>query len=100
MILSVTQNGVDYDKHNFIYQYYSISHVFPRSGPADGRGGTINVIGAGFKKGMGKCRLNNTEYDPISSEPTIIKCPLPPAEGGNDTFANVDFAFSANGQNW
>lgn len=67
MIVSVTQNGVDYDDHHFEYTYYSVSRAFPRSGPSDGKGGTIIVHGEGFRPSAGPlCRMNGTEIKPTA----------------------------------
>lgn len=101
MILQVTWNGVDYDENHFQYSYYSVHRAFPRSGPANGKGGDIVVSGQGFRPDAGpRCRLNGTEYAPLSVSLTEIRCPMPAAEPGDAYFGNVDFAVTPNGHAW
>lgn len=101
MILQVTWNGVDYDQNNFQYSYYSVHRAFPRSGPSDGKGGDIIISGQGFRpEANPKCRLNNTEHNPLSVSATEIRCPMPPAEPGPTFFGNVEMAISPNGHAW
>lgn len=101
MIVQVTQNGIDYDDHHFAYSYYSVHRAFPRSGPSDGKAGAVIVSGQGFRPNAGpKCRLNGTEYTPLSVSRQEIRCPIPPAEGGKDFYGNVDFAITPNGMSW
>ena len=50
MILQVTWNGVDYDSNQFTYTYYAIHKAFPRSGPSNGKGGDIIIMGQGFRE--------------------------------------------------
>lgn len=101
MIVQVTQNGIDYDEHNYKYSYYSVHRAFPRSGPSDGKAGAISVSGQGFRPNAGPlCRLNGTESKPLSVTHDTIRCKVPPAEAGPDYYGNVDFAISPNGQSW
>lgn len=101
MILQVTWNGVDYDENHFQFTFYSIHRAFPRSGPSNGRGGDIIVSGSGFREDTNpSCMLNHTMYEPVSVSKNEIRCPMPPAEGGDSFFGNVDFAVTANGITW
>lgn len=101
MILQVTWNGVDYDNNQFQYTFYSIHKAFPRSGPSNGKGGDILIIGEGFREDTNPaCKLNNTVYDPVSVTPTEIRCPMPGAIEGDDFFGNVPLSVTANGINW
>ena len=101
MVLQVTWNGVDYDENHFQYSFFSIHRAFPRSGPSNGKGGDIIVYGEGFREDtLPSCKLNNTQYDPISVNSTHIRCPMPAAEEGESYFGNVDFAVTANGISW
>ena len=71
----------------------------PRSGPSDGNGGDIIVEGFGFKNDSGAmCRLNNTDYLPVSVTWKEIRCPMPKAQGGDKYFGNVPFSVSPNGK--
>lgn len=98
MTVQVTQNGVDYDNHGFEYSYYSVERYFPKSGPSDGKTGSIVVYGQGFKpQAKPMCKLNGTEHTPTSVTHKEIRCPVPPAEAGKDFFGNVDFSISPNG---
>jgi len=101
MQIQVTFNGKDYDKNGFALILYKIDKVFPRSGPSDGSGGDIIVSGQGFRPEVNpRCMLNGTVYEPTSVKWTEIRCPMPPASQGPDSFGNVEFAVSANGENW
>lgn len=53
MKLQVTFNGVDYDHSGFLFNYWSINDVYPRSGPSDGTGGDIIIEGHGFRNNSG-----------------------------------------------
>jgi len=41
--------------------------------------------------------LNDTVYEPVSVSSTEIRCPMVPAQEGDDYFGNVNFAVSING---
>lgn len=101
VVLAVTWNGVDYDENNFEYSFYSIHRALPRSGPADGTGGDILILGEGFRADTNpRCLLNRTIYEPVSVTPTEIRCPMVAAQEGDDYFGNVDLAVTANGIKW
>ena len=101
MKLQVTFNGNDYDKNGFNFILYKIEKVYPRSGPSDGTGGDIIVQGQGFRPEVNpRCRLNGTDYEPVLIKWDEIRCPMPPAQGGDDFFGNVEFAVAANGETW
>jgi len=73
----------------------------PKSGPSDGKTGSIVVSGQGFKpSAKPMCKLNGTEHAPVSVTHKEIRCPVPPAEAGKDFFGNVDFAITPNGAAW
>ena len=101
MKLQVTFNGNDYDKNGFTFILYKMDRAMPRSGPSDGTGGDIIISGQGFRPEVNPlCRLNGTVYEPISIKWNEIRCPMPPAEQGEDFFGNVEFAVAANGETW
>ena len=43
VLVQVTFNGEDYSENKFIFNFYSIRKMFPRSGPSDGTGGPILI---------------------------------------------------------
>ena len=47
--VQVTFNGEDYSDSNFTFYFYKINGVFPNSGPNDGSGGPILILGDGFR---------------------------------------------------
>lgn len=80
MNLTVTFNGADYDNNGFIFNYWSIDNVYPRSGPSDGTGGDIIIEGHGFRNNSGiQCRLNGTIYEPTAVYWNQFRCPVPKA---------------------
>lgn len=101
MKVQVTFNGKDYDKNGLNFILYKIDKVFPRSGPSSGLGGDIVISGQGFRPEVNPlCRLNGTIYEPVLITWKEIRCPLPPADDGEDFFGNVEFAVAANGATW
>lgn len=94
--LQVTFNGDDYSDNNFIFFIYRINGVFPNSGPSDGSGGPILILGDGFRNDPMEmnisCKLNGTEYAPLKIEEKVISCPVAPANRVGETFpTRVDF---------
>ena len=78
--MQVTFNGEDYSDNNFTFNFYKISGVFPNSGPTDGNGGPILILGDGFRSEMNiVCNFNGSSYAPIDINIKYIKCPIPPA---------------------
>lgn len=101
MLLQITFNGVDYDDHGFTFVFYHIQDAFPRSGPSNGLGGDILISGEGFRpEQVPKCRLNKVVTDPVSVTWNQIRCPMLPHPSGPTFFGAVDFAVTANGQDW
>ena len=101
MKVQVTFNGKDYDKNGLTFILYKIDKVMPRSGPSSGLGGDIVISGQGFRPEVNPlCKLNETVYEPLLVTWKEIRCPMPPAEAGDDFFGNVDFAIAANGVTW
>lgn len=97
----MTFNGIDYDSNGFSFIFYKIDQIVPRSGPSSGEGGDILIKGQGFREEVHpQCLLNGTVYEPINVTWTEIRCPVVPAQGGDDYFGNVDLAVSINGVNW
>jgi hypothetical protein len=91
--VQVTVNGEDYSDNDFIFSFYSIVKAFPRSGPADGSGGPILILGSGFRNDSKIiCQLDKVNYDPISVNSTVIQCPMIASSQGPNFFGNVDFA--------
>jgi len=98
--VQVSFNGEDYSENNFTFSFYNIIKAFPRSGPSDGSGGAIQIIGSGFKNETEiLCSLDKTLYEPLEVHPKMIKCPMVKAKKGNDFFGNVDLAIVIDG-NW
>lgn len=61
VLVQVTFNGKDYSDNNFTFFFYNVVRAFPRSGPADGRGGVISIQGNGFRNGTEIwCNLDST----------------------------------------
>lgn len=101
MKLQLTMNGVDYDNNNFTFTFYSISSMFPKSGPSNGLGGDIIINGLGFRADTTPlCNINGTNYQPTSISWSKVTCPMPAAQSGSDFFGNVPFKFTANGNDW
>ena len=101
MQIQLTMNGVDYDNKGFMFVFYHIASAFPRSGPSNGLGGDILVSGEGFRaEQVPKCRLNGVVYEPKEITWNLIKCPMPAHQAGPEFFGAVDFAVTANGQDW
>jgi len=93
MKVQVTFNGKDYDKNGLTFILYKIDKVFPRSGPSNGLGGDIVISGQGFRPEVNPlCKINGTIYEPVLITWKEIRCPMPPADAGEDFFGNVDFA--------
>jgi hypothetical protein len=96
----VTFNGVDYSDNNFTFYFYNIIRAFPRSGPANGKGGPILIEGSGFTKDTEiYCDLDKTLYEPLEVKNDVIKCPMVRAKQGEDFFGNVELAVVIDG-NW
>ena len=102
MDLQITFNGEDYDRHGFTFTFYNVEKVFPRSGPSDGHGGDILVMGQGFRPDdQPLCKINETIYKAKSHTWKEIRCPMPPAGPGPDYFGNVPLEVSVNnGAEW
>ena len=99
--VDLSLNGVDFYSTNQIFRYYTIITYNPKSGPTDGSGQSVKVIGQGFKDdGNIKCRLDKTEYKPIKVSWTEITCPVVPAKQGLSFFGKVPFDLSINGEEW
>lgn len=99
--VDVSFNGIDYTNSGKVFRYYNIITAHPRSGPADGVGENIKVIGQGFQDdGNVKCRLDNIEYQPNHINWDEISCPVLAAKQGKDFFGNVPFEVSVNGEDW
>jgi len=100
MSVQITFNGQDYDNKGFTFTQFGIQKAVPRSGPSNGLGGDIVIYGQGFRyETHPTCRFNGTVYEPVSVSWSEIRCPMPRAEY-EDYFGNVDFAVSANGNDW
>jgi hypothetical protein len=98
--VQVTFNGEDYSDNNFTFNFYNIQKATPRSGPSDGTGGPILIIGSGFKNDTTiYCSLDKVLYEPLEINNTVIKCPMPIPKGGTTYFGNVDLAVVIDG-NW
>lgn len=96
----MTFNGEDYSDNNFTFYYYNIVKATPRSGPADGSGGPILVIGSGFRNDTPTyCSLDKTLYEPLEITSNVIKCPMVASKNGNAYFGNVEFSIVIDG-NW
>ena len=81
--VQVTFNGEDYSDNNFTFYYYNIAKATPRSGPADGSGGPILIIGSGFRNDTPTyCSLDKVLYEPLEITNTIIKCPMVASKSG------------------
>lgn len=97
----MTFNGGDYDDNNFTFTFFSVTRAFPRSGPSDGAGGDIIIEGFGFRNDTGPlCKINNTEYPPVSVTWKQIRCPMPRALDGDKFFGNVPLSVAPNGKDW
>jgi hypothetical protein len=91
----VTFNGEDYSDNNFTFFFYRLNGVFPNSGPTDGSGGPILILGDGFRPEMDiLCNFNSSLYAPLEVTNKFIKCPMPPANKSGESFPlRVDFIF-------
>lgn len=59
----MTFNGEDYSDNNFTFFFYKLNGVFPNSGPTDGSGGPILILGDGFRNEMEiTCNFNQSNY--------------------------------------
>ncbi len=94
--MQVTFYGDDYSDNNFTFYFYKINGVFPNSGPNDGNGGPILVLGDGFRSDPSQmtivCKFNGTDYAPTKIQTTVVSCPVPAANKSGITFpTRVDF---------
>ena len=89
----MTFNGEDYSDTNFTFYYYKINGVFPNSGPSDGNGGPILVLGEGFRQDVMAftCKFNGSDYPPIKVLNTVVSCPVPAANKAETLPTRVDF---------
>ena len=99
MHVQLTFNGYDYDDNNFIFTVFSVSGIYPRSGPYDTpEQEDIIIEGAGFREDYHPmCRLNKTIYNATKFTYNQIRCPM---NKDNATEGTVDFAYSPNGVDW
>ena len=93
--VQVTFNGEDYSDNNFTFFFYRLHGVYPNSGPTDGNGGPILILGDGFRSEMNiVCNFNGSNYSPIEITNKFIKCPMPAANKTGEVFPQrVDFIF-------
>jgi hypothetical protein len=99
--VEVTFNGQDYTSDDHSFWFYNIGQALPRSGPADGSGGYIEISGSGFRNTADVlCKIDDSEYTPADIKWDLIRCKMPPAKAGPKFFGNVNFALSMNGNSW
>jgi hypothetical protein len=96
--VDVTFNGFDYTDAKKEFYFYAISSAVPLSGPSDGTAGNLHIYGSGFKDPTNVyCSFDDVKYKPIEFSPTLIKCKIPRAKGGDNFFGSVPLSVSING---
>jgi hypothetical protein len=96
VLLSITNNGVDYSDTSIVFRYMPSAKVVqfsPNRGPQVG-GSTIKVLGTGFSTSGCKCHFGKRVVVAIVRNSTFLECVSPPAQNVQINYGAVAFDIS------
>ena len=99
--IELTYNKEDYTQSDSIFNFYNIFGAHPRSGPADGTGGPMRIVGNGFRNTSEiMISFDTVKYKPLDLNNEEITVKIPRSRHGDFYFGMVPLETTINGMDY